>query len=400
MSIRNNYKHTIYACYIGFITQAVVINLPTLLLVTFQETFGIPLEQITVIISLNFLIQLATDYVCGRVVDRIGYRISAIAAHLFSVAGLLGLAFLPYILPSPFVGLLISVVLYAIGGGIIEVLMSPLVESSPVPNKTGILGLLHSFYCWGTVAVILLSTLFFAVFGKENWRILAVIWSIVPILNAVYFSLVPITDPVEAGADMKLGELFRSRLFWLFALLMAVGGAGEQGMSQWSSAFAEKGLNVSKTIGDLAGPCMYSFFMGCTRMFYGKMGDRINLMKTVCVCACMTIAAYITASLAPSPVISFIGCAVCGLSVGIFWPGILKLASNAFPKGGTALFAFLALAGDLGCSAGPAAVGFVSGFLGDDLKRGIIIGAVFPAVLVICILLYTISVRKKKKKIQ
>lgn len=397
MAIRNNFKHTIYACYIGFITQAIVNNLPTLLLVTFQESFGIPLEQITVIISLNFLIQLATDYICGRVVDNIGYRQCAVAAHLFSVAGLVGMAVLPYIIPSAFVGLLISVVLYAIGGGIIEVLMSPIVEASPVENKTGILGLLHSFYCWGTVAVILISTLFFAVFGKGNWEILAILWSIVPILNAIYFTQVPIMALTEKGEGMTFKELFKSKLFWLFVILMAVAGAGEQGMTQWSSAFAEMGLGVSKTVGDLAGPCMYSLLMGCARTFYGKCGDRVNLLNVIAGSACLTVAAYCVASLSSNSIISLIACALCGLSVGIFWPGILSVASKAFPKGGTALFALLALAGDLGCSSGPAAIGFVSGLLGDDLKKGIIVGAVFPFVLVMCILVYKLISRKDKK---
>ncbi len=391
-----SYNHTIFACYAGYITQAIVNNLAPLLFVIFSEQFGLPLSQITLLITINFLIQLCVDCVSAVFVDKIGYRRCIVAAHIFSATGLASMAVLPFILP-PFVGLLISVFMYAVGGGIIEVLISPIVEACPTDNKASVMGILHSFYCWGTVTVILLSTLFLTLAGRESWRVLAIVWAIFPLCNSFFFAKVPIAPLVEEGEGMKTSELIKNGLFWVFVMLMIASGASEQAMSQWASAFAELGLGVSKTVGDLAGPCMFSILMGISRVFYSKMSEKnADIVKYVIMSGVLCVIAYFTASFSPSPILSLIGCALCGLSVGVLWPGVFSMASAGFPKGGTAMFAYLALAGDLGCSGGPTLVGFVSGLLGNNLKAGVAAGAVFPVILIIFALIYRNYLHKLK----
>lgn len=386
--IRNNYNHTIIASYLGYITQAIINNLAPLLFLIFQKEFSIPLEKITLLITINFLIQLIVDLLSTKFVDKIGYRTCIVTAHILSAIGLIGLAVFPAVLPDAYSGLLLAVVIYAVGGGLIEVLISPIVEACPTDNKASVMSMLHSFYCWGTVAIILFSTLFLLIFGKENWRILVCISSIIPIGNSLLFSAVPIASLTESGSEMPVRKLLSSGIFWIFVLLIIAAGASEQAMSQWASAFAESGLGVSKTIGDIFGPCLFSVLMGCSRVFYAKMSHKIDLIAFIIGSGILCIISYLLASFSESPILSLIGCALCGLSVGILWPGIFSISSASFPKGGTALFALLALAGDIGCSSGPTLVGFVSGAFNDNLKYGLAAAIVFPALLVICSLYY------------
>lgn len=381
-----NYKHTIGASCLGYVTQAIVNNFAPLLFLIFQKTYGIPLKEITLLITLNFLIQLLVDLVSARFVDRIGYRRCVIAAHVFCACGLAGLALLPDLLPVPFSGILISVVFYAIGGGIVEVLISPIVEACPTDNKSGIMSLLHSFYCWGTVVVVAISTLFLYFFGQDSWKMLACIWALLPAANGWFFSKVPIAPLVEDGEKMPVRQLFSKGLFWLFLVLMICSGASEQAMSQWASTFAESGLGVSKTIGDLAGPCLFAICMGMARVLYARLSERIKLQEFLLGSSVLCVGAYLLTVFAPTPGLSLIGCGLCGFSVGILWPGVFSLASPAFPKGGTAMFALLALAGDFGCSFGPTVVGFVSGAWNDQLKCGLLAAVSFPILLILCIL--------------
>lgn len=383
MSVKNNYNHTVFACYFGYIIQAIVNNFAPLLFLTFREEFGIPLRQITTLVTINFLFQLFIDVVCAKVVDKIGYRKCIVAAQLFSALGIAGLGVLPDLCPNAYLGLILAILLYATGGGLIEVLVSPIVEACPIKNKKAAMSLLHSFYCWGHLFVVIASTVFFAIFGIENWRILAFIWAIVPFLNTFYFAKVPIARLTEEGEQMSLKELFSSKQFLLFILVMVCAGASEQGMSQWASAFAEAGLGVSKTIGDLAGPSLFAITMGASRVIYSKISEKIDLSKYMTCCAVLCISSYAIASFSGNPAFSLIGCALCGFSVGVMWPGSFSLASENFPKGGTAMFAFLALAGDFGCSFGPTIVGFATSLLNDDLKKGVFSAVVFPIVLII-----------------
>ena len=386
--MKESYQKTVRACFIGYIVQAIINNFVPLLFLTFENTYEIPLEKITMLITFNFGVQLLVDLLSAGFVDRIGYRVSVVMAHAFSVIGLVGLAFLPDLLPDAFAGLLLSVILYGIGGGLIEVLVSPIVESCPSENKEKAMSLLHSFYCWGHVLVVLISTIYFKIFGIENWKILTLLWAMVPLINGILFCKVPIASLVEEGEEgMSVGTLCRNRLFWILMLMMLCAGASEQGVSQWASTFAEKGLHISKTLGDLAGPMAFALMMGSARAFYGKFGDRIHLDHFMLASGILCVLAYLGIALFPSPVLALLCCAICGLSVGIMWPGTFSKASATLKNGGTALFALLALAGDVGCSGGPTLVGFVSGQFADDLKKGILAGVIFPVLLIIGIVL-------------
>lgn len=386
--MKNQYDKTITACFIGYIVQAIVNNFVPLLFLTFQRTYQIPLSQITLLVTFNFGIQLLVDLLSVGFVDRIGYRASMVIAHILAAAGIVSLTILPKLLPSAFAGILIAVMIYAIGGGLLEVLVSPVVEACPSDNKEKAMSMLHSFYCWGHVGVVLLSTLFFQLFGIDRWEILAVIWAVVPLVNAFVFAKVPIATLIEEGEHgLSLKDLLGMKLFWILFIMMVCAGASEQAVSQWASTFAEKGLGVSKTIGDLAGPMAFAILMGTSRAFYGKYGDRINLDKFMIYSCLLCVLSYLGVSLLPMPQLNLIACAVCGLSVGIMWPGTFSKASAALPRGGTAMFALLALGGDVGCSGGPTLVGMVSGALNDNLKAGILAGIVFPTLLLTGILL-------------
>ena len=382
-----NYKKTLRACYLGFITQAIAANFAPLLFLAFHSDFNISLGQIALIPAVFYVTQLSVDLICAKYVDSIGYRKSIVASQLFAGLGLIGLAVLPNII-SPYVGILIGVFFYALGSGLVEVLCSPIVEACPFDHKEKVMSLLHSFYCWGQMGVVLISTLFFAVFSIENWRALAVVWAILPIVNAFVFIKAPIASLNENGErGMAIHELAKNKLFWILFLMMICAGASEQGVSQWASAFAEKGLGVTKTVGDLAGPMAFACLMGISRAFYGKFGHKIELDKFMNLSCILCIASYLTISLVPNSVVGLIGCALCGLSVGIMWPGSFSKASASIKRGGTALFALLALGGDLGCTAGPTLVGFVSGRLNDNMRIGILVGTIFPILLLLGIYL-------------
>ncbi len=389
------YNKTIYACFAGYIVLAVINNFAPLLFLTFQSTYHISWSSISALITINFCVQLSVDLAGAKFIDKIGYRASMLIAHSAAALGLIGMAFLPAVMPDPFWGLVVCVTVYAVGGGILEVLVSPIVESCPTTNKEGYMSLLHSFYCWGHVAVVLLSTLFFAVVGIENWRILSLLWAVLPIVNGVVFAFVPILTPeAEGHTGIPIRQLFKNGLFWLIFLMMLCAGASEQGISQWASAFAEKALNIPKTIGDLAGPLTFATLMGISRALYAKFSDKISLNKVLTICGVLCVISYLLASLSPNPVLSFVGCALCGLSVGVMWPGTFSIGAAEI-KGGTAMFALFALAGDLGCSAGPTLVGMVSDASDGNLKSGILAAVVFPIVLLVAIFLRRIYKRKK-----
>lgn len=386
------YKHTIISCFLGYVVQAIINNFAPLLFLTFQSSYNIPLSQITLLIGFNFIVQLTVDLASAGFAERIGYRKSMLLAHGLSVLGLAAMGILPEILPSPFVGLLISVFLYAIGGGLLEVLVSPIVEACPTDNKERMMSILHSFYCWGVVAVITLSTLFFTIFGIENWRVLAFIWAILPLANGIMFAFVPINTPVPEGEGMKFGELIKSGTFRILFVMMLCAGASEMAVSQWASTFCEKALGVSKTIGDLAGTAAFAVLMGTARAVHGRFADTLPLEKTIAASALLCVCSYLMIALIPNAAAGLAGCAVCGLSVGVMWPGTFSKGSAALPKGGTMMFAMFALAGDVGCASGPALAGFAADIFGGDLRRGVLIAVIFPVTMTI---LSIISGRKK-----
>lgn len=382
MKSRFTYKHTIYACFLGYIVQAVVNNFVPLLFLTFRDTYGIPLSKITLLITFNFVLQLTIDLLSASFIDRIGYRASAVLAHIFAAAGLLSLTILPELMGDPFTGILLSVIVYALGGGLLEVLVSPIVEACPSDNKASAMSLLHSFYCWGQVGVILLSTLFFTTAGIGHWKILARLWALVPLANILLFAVVPIGSLLaEDEKGMSFRQLFSSRIFWILMLMMFAAGASEMAISQWASAFAEMGLGVTKTIGDLAGPMFFAVLMGSARTYYGKKGDRIHLENFMLGSSLLLILGYLITAVSPWPFLSLLGCGLCGLSVGIMWPGTFSLATSRIRGGGTLMFALFALAGDMGCSLGPTAVGQIAGALNDNLYAGILCAVLFPVLM-------------------
>ena len=383
MRIRTSYNHTIYASYVGYITQAIVNNFVPLLFLTFSRQYDLTLDKITLITTLNFAVQLLVDLLSAGFVDKIGYRASVIAAHVFAALGLTGLAVLPGLLSNVYAGILIAVVLYAIGGGLIEVLISLIVEACPTEKKEAAMSLLHSFYCWGHLAVILLSTLFFSLAGIGHWKLLALLWAIVPAANCVYFALVPLYSVTKDREPLSIRSLFSQKLFWLLMVLMVCAGASEQAMSQWASAFAESALRVSKTVGDLAGPSMFALLMGTARALYGKYSEKLPLKRAMTACAVLCVGAYLLSALTESPVLGLIGCALCGFSVGIFWPGTFSMAAASLPAAGTAMYAFMALAGDVGCSAGPTLVGFVASVFQGSLKPGLLSSLLFPVIILL-----------------
>lgn len=382
MPQNQKYEKTLVACYLGFITQAIAANFAPLLFLNFQNIYEISLEKIALIPVVFYLTQLLIDLGATKFADKIGYRICVVTSQVVSAVGLVLLTFLPEMFPAPFLGILIAVVFYAIGSGLVEVLVSPIVEACPFKNKDGRMSLLHSFYCWGAVGVILGSTLFFVVFGIEKWKILTLIWALVPLVNIFQFLTCPMERLIEDGESLPLRTLLRLPLLWMMILLMICSGASEATMAQWASAFTESVLGVSKTVGDLTGPCLFAAFMGISRMLYGKMSEKLNLTKTMLLSGLLCMTCYLLAALSPLPVLGLAGCAVCGFSVGIMWPGTISLSSQKCPKGGTAMFAFLALAGDFGGTVSPAIVGSFSEMAGGNLKIGLLTATIFPILLV------------------
>ncbi|MBR3838317.1 MAG: MFS transporter [Clostridia bacterium] len=393
----NSYTHTITACLCGSFIQAITLNFAPLLFLTFRSQYGVSLGKVGFLVTLNFGIQLFIDLIFSKLADRVSQRLSLVLAHVMSAVGLISLAFLPDMIDNAYTGLVISVVIYAIGGGLLEVTVSPIVEACPTKRKSATMALLHSFYCWGYVLTVLLSTLFFFVFGIENWKYMSLIWAVIPALNTVYLLFVPMPDQEKgSGEKMEYKVLFRNKIFWLMLVMMVCSGAAEQGICQWVSAFVEAGLGVSKVVGDLTGPLLFALFMGFSRIIYAKFSEKIDLRRYLFVSVLLCAVSYLCISLVPNPVIALIACSVCGFACGIFWPGTLSLAAGSIPKGGGMMFALLALGGDLGCTAGPTIISAVSSSFGDNLKKGFLVAAVFPIVMIILLL---VSSRNKRKSI-
>ncbi len=378
---QTNYKSTLHACYLGYVTQALIVNLPPLLFVVFRDQFGLSYTMLGSLVVVVFITQLVVDALSIRFIDKIGQRTSAVIAHVFAAAGMAALAFLPRLMPQPYVGLIIASVLFSIGGGLIEVLVSPIVESLPGDAKASSMSLLHSFYSWGQVLVIILSTATLLLLGQKLWFVLPLLWAVLPVITLVKFTKVPLVPPEGEGTRTPLKKLVTSKIFMIALLLMVCSGAAEQAMGQWASLFAEKGLGISKMLGDLLGPCLFAVMMGIVRTLYGIKGQQINMQKTLLGCSLLCIVSFAITALVPVPAISLLGCSLCGLSVSLMWPGMLSLTAEGFPSGGTAMFAMMALGGDLGCSVGPWLTGVVAD--GSNLNMGLLSGMIFPAIMLV-----------------
>lgn len=390
------YQKTVRACYVSYVTQAIVNNLAPLFFVIFQTKYAVSLTELGSLILINFVTQLLVDFLAVRIGDRVAYRALLVFAHASTVVGLCLLGLLPQVM-APFPGLVVAQMFCAVGGGLCEVVVSPLVDALPSDCKEASMSLLHSFYCWGQALAVLLSTLILSLIGEANWWWIPILWSVVPFYNLFAFLRVPILQGVPEGTEEQpVRTLFRNRAFFVSLLLMVGGGATELVMAQWSSFFAEKGLGVSKLTGDLLGPCLFAVFMGCGRLFYGLFGQRIRLHRALTFCAALGVVCYLAAALVPTPLISLVACAVTGVAASLMWPGTLSFTSSRFPGGGTAMFALLALCGDLGCSTGPWLTGLIAdstekskflsslasflGFAGESagLRVGILFGTLFP----------------------
>lgn len=381
------FKHTIFACFIGYTVQAIVCNFAPLLFVGWENEFGISMPQLTTLITITFLTQIIVDLASAKFADKIGYKKCLVIAHICAGAGFAMLAILPYIMNNTFAALVISITVYSVGSGLLEVLVSPVVESCPTDNKAGYMSLLHSFYCWGTVATILISTLYFIIFGRENWRYLALAWAIYSLLNGIFFIFVPIIEPKEESRNQKISSLFKNKFFIVAIILMICAGAAEVAMSQWASAFAETGLNVSKTIGDLAGPMAFAVLMGTGRILFSKLSSKIKIENYLLISAAVCILSYLIACLSPNPILSLFGCALCGFSVSAMWPGTISLTTKAIPNASTTVFAFLAVAGDIGCTTGPTVIGWISDAFGGELKKGLLFSILFPITIILILLI-------------
>ncbi len=393
MKNRLTYKHTMVCCFMAYITGAIVNNFAPLLFLTFQKNYGLTVPQLATLVTANFVTQMIVDYIGAKYAYKIGYRTTIITAMTFSAIGLTSMGVLPDIMPNSYAALLISVVLYAVGSGLIEVMVSPMTEALPTKNKEAIMSLMHSFYCWGVVFVVLISTLYFNVIGIENWKYLSVLWAVLPVVTALMFTQVPIyTLDGEDDEPVKVKDLFKNKLFFVFMILMICSGASEIAMAQWVSYFAEDGLGVSKTLGDLLGACLFAVLMGAMRVYYAKYSEKLNLVRVLKYCSLLCVISYILAALVPNPVIALAGCGLCGITVALMWPGVLSIASNIMPKATAAMFATLAIGGDIGCSLGPQMVSLgASAFAinGSPIKAGLLCSIVFPAVM--CIALNVLS---------
>ena len=414
MEKTQNFKSTVFACYRGYITQGIVNNLSPLFFVLFQNKFGISYSLISALILCNFVTQVITDMLSVKYVDRIGYRKSAVIAHALAFLGLVMQGTLPNMLPAPYVGLVLATIVNGVGGGLIEVIISPIVDSCPGDAKASAMSLLHSFYCWGQVGVVLITTLLLRLIGEDLWFIIPILWSLLPLYNLFRFLKVPLMPTVSEEEKTPLKTLFTSKIFLVALLLMLCAGASELAMSQWSSLFAERALGVTKVIGDLLGPCLFAVFMGIGRTIYGVWGEKIHLTGAMVFCAALCILCYLGTALFENPWLSLLSCALCGFSVSLMWPGTFSLTSAAYPKGGTAMFGILAVLGDVGCSVGPALMGAVSGAVSGNaniaasfpnltadqlgLKSGMLFSAVFPAFILIGVLLLTRFHKSANKK--
>ena len=389
---KRTFKGTKIACYTGYFVQAIVNNLAPLLFVIFSERYNIDLTTIGSLILINFVTQMIIDILSVKIVDKIGFKRIVVSSHFFAFAGLVMLGVLPELTSHHFIAIAASLVVSAIGSGMIEVTISPIVESLPSDKKAADMSLLHSFYCWGQMLVVALSTLYIKLAGGENWNILPIIWSVIPLVNMFNFMSVPFMPPIEEEEIVPVKKLLKSKAFIVAMIIMFCAGASELAMSQWSSFFAEEGLHVSKFTGDLLGPCLFAVLMGAGRLFYGLYGDKIDLIKIMSEFSVLCIICYLTASFSHNSTVSLLACAVTGLSISLFWPGTFSLAAKKFPNGSGGLFGILALLGDIGCGTGPWLISYISSAFksanpalseGAALKNGLAFGCIFPIILII-----------------
>ena len=377
-----SYKTTKIACFIGFVVQAIINNFLPLLFIIFNTRYNLNYEQLGRLLFVNFFVQLIVDALTPALVKRIGYRGAAIACHGLAAAGLFMLGVLPLVFSNQIYACLVaSIIVYASGSGIIEVCISPMVELLPGDKKGADMAFTHSFYCWGQAFTVLVSTLLIFLIGQQHWHFIPMFWAIIPLLNMINFMRVPVIEQPDDPISKTANTLFKNRDFWIFAVIMICAGASEITMAEWASLFAQKALGVSKTVGDLLGPCAFAVCMGSGRVIFGLLDGKFNPQKALILNNILCVLCYVGVAVCNIPALSLIACALCGFSVSLSWPGTYSMAARHFPTGGTLMFSILALCGDLGCSIGPWLMGIVAN--STTLETGFLVCSVFPAFMVL-----------------
>lgn len=375
-----NYTPTKISAYVGYFVQAIVNNFLPILFVAFQDIYGIGYEKLGRLIVFNFITQMVTDILSPKIISLLGYRKTAVMCQLIAALGLTLAAVLPNVLPNAYIGIVLAVIVYAFASGLMEVIISPMIEMLPTSNKSGNMSLLHSFYCWGQAITTVGTTLLLSAFGYRGWTYIPLIWAIVPFINAFSFIRVPIVEPQPERKSDSFRVLFSDRRFRVFMLIMLCAGASEIAMAEWASVFAQNALGVSQIAGDLAGPCAFSLFMGLGRLLYAAFSEKISYRSTVIVLGLCCAVCYYIAAFASIPIFALAACALCGFTVSILWPGTISAGAVAFPRGDAVMFSVFAMCGDIGCCIGPWLLGVVAEHF--TLNIGFAVSSFFPLLMV------------------
>lgn len=394
--LERKYIPTKLAGYVGFVVQAIVNNFLPILFIVFQDIYGLGYEKLGRLIVFNFAVQMFIDFITPKIIHKIGYRRAAFLCQFTACLGLCLMSLLPRIMPSPYTAMFIAIAVYATGSGLMEVILSPMIEMLPTGNKSGNMAVLHSFYCWGQTVVVPLTTLMVFAFGYENWSYIPLVWAIVPFINMLAFLRVPIVEPGREVKQSTLIELLKTPSFIIYMLMMFCGGASEIAMSQWASLFVEQALGVSKAIGDIVGPCLFALFMALGRVIYAKFSKKVSFTRLLIWLNILCFVCYVMVGISKIAALSLVFCALCGFSVSISWPGIYSAGARTFKTGGAVMFSAFAMCGDTGCALGPGLVGLVAEY--TNLNMGFIAAAVFPFIMVICsIIILKNRVAKKQQ---
>lgn len=393
--LEKKYLPTKLAGYVGFIVQAIVNNFLPILFIVFQDVYGLGYEKLGRLIVINFATQMFIDFITPKIIHKLGYRRAAFLCQFTACVGLCLMAVLPRFMSNTYLAIIISIVFYATGSGLMEVILSPMIEMLPTGNKSGNMAVLHSFYCWGQTVVVPLTTLMVFIFGRENWTYIPLVWAVVPFVNMFTFLRVPIVEPDSEEKQSTFLELARTPKFVVYMVMMLCAGASEIAMSQWSSLFVEQALGVSKAIGDIVGPCLFALFMALGRVIYASLSKKVSFTRLLIWLNLLCFICYVMVALCHIAVLSLVFCALCGLSVSISWPGIYSAGARTFKTGGAVMFSAFAMCGDTGCALGPGLVGLVAEY--TNLNVGFLVAAVFPLIMVICSI-YILKNRVAKNK--
>ena len=396
-----SYKSTIAACYIGSFVQAIIVNTTPILFIPLREQFGLTFQQMGLLVLINFISQVGCDILFSNAIDKYGFRRFVVAAHGLAVVGLVLFAASPLLFDRPFAGFVTATIIFSGSGGLLELLLSPIVNAIPTDEKAGAMSVLHSFYSWGQAAVILLTTVLLFVFGRAWWQWIILIWTLVPLFNFFFLMRVPFAPNVPEEQRQGMDKILLKPFFIAALATILCGAAAELCISQWASAYLEEAMRLPKVVGDVGGVCLFAVMMGVGRLFYGMYGKKINVSLMMLIGTVGAAACYITVALSGTAVLSLLACGLCGLCVSLLWPGTLVVASEHYPLAGAWMFAILA-AGDIGASAGPWLMGvvaeqahrlpFLSGLLTQGmspdqlgLRAAMLVSALFPIIAFFCL---------------